>query len=118
MTFSQRYKTVVKFKKRGETLGKTFDIKRQFTVTSHNTIYTSLSSKNVLITSYYACLIPGPVFMKGLGQGLDFKLIRLSQVSAPKLLRFCLRLSGIHKEFKTGLRLSQGLYFKTGKWEA
>ena len=27
---------------------------------------------------------------------------------------FCLRLSGIHKKFKTGLRLSQGLNFKTG----
>ena len=25
---------------------------------------------------------------------------------------FCLRLSDIHKEFKTGLRLSQGLNFK------
>ena len=62
----------------------------------------------------------GSVFTKGLSQGLGLKLRLLSQVSAQKLPKkdFCLRLSGIHKEFKTGLRLSQGLNFKTGKWEA
>ena len=39
------------------------------------------------------------------------KLRLLSQFSGQD---FCLRLSGIHKAFKTGLRLSQGLNFKTG----
>ena len=47
--------------------------------------------------------------MKGLSQGLGLKLRLLSQVSD-----FCLRLSGIHKECKTRLRLSQGLNFETG----
>ena len=59
----------------------------------------------------------GPVFTKGLSQGLGLKLKLLSLVSGQKLLRL-LRLSGISKEFKTSLRLSQGLIFKTGKWEA
>ena len=31
--------------------------------------------------------LPGPVFMKGLSQGLDLKLRLLSQVSAQKLLK-------------------------------
>ena len=52
--------------------------------------------------------------MKGLSQGLGLKLRLLSQVSAQNMLRLFIRLSGIHKEFKTGLRLSQGLNFKTG----
>ena len=51
--------------------------------------------------------------MKDLSQGLGLKLRLMSQVSAPKT-DFCLRLSGIHKEFKTGLRFRQGLKFKTG----
>ena len=46
----------------------------------------------------------GAVFTKGFSQGLGLKLRLLSQVSAQK--DFCLRLGGIHKEFKTGLRLS------------
>ena len=50
---------------------------------------------------------------KGLSQGLGLKLRLLSQVSAQKLLNFCFRLSGIHKEFKTGLRLREGLNSKT-----
>ena len=38
-------------------------------------------------TKLYTGKVPGPVFTKGLSQGLGLKLRLLSQVSAPKLLR-------------------------------
>ena len=58
-----------------------------------------MSSKSVHDFSSFS----GPVFTKGLSQGLGLKLRLLSQVSDKNCLDFCLSVSGIHKEFKTGL---------------
>ena len=81
------------------------------TMTGQYILYNALSPLVMPVEHSSIFKTPGPVFTKGLSQGLGLNLRLLSQVSAQNL---SLRLSGIHKEFKTGLRLSQGLNFKTG----
>ena len=49
----------------------------------------------------------GPVFTKGLSQGLGLKLRLLSQVSAPKLLRLVLGLAAFTKNVRPVLGLAK-----------
>ena len=54
--------------------------------------------------------IPGQIFRKGLTQGLGSKLRLLYLLG-----RLCLSVSGIYKNVKTSLRLTQGHNFETGR---
>ena len=60
-------------------------------------------------------MTPGPVFTKGLSQGLGFKVETFVSSFCPKTAKtFVLGLVVFTKNFEAGLRLTQGLNFKTG----